>query len=51
MTHKEKLAAFMAEHKQDMPQSVIEYARRLYKVEPNESRRRKTPSYLVRSFH
>ena len=34
MTHQDKLSAFMAEHKADMPQSVIEYARRLYKVNP-----------------
>ena len=35
MTHQEKLVAFMAEHKQDMPGSVIEYARILYRVNPS----------------
>ena len=34
MTHQQRLAQFMAEHKQDMPQSVIECARKLYKVNP-----------------
>ena len=47
MTHQDKLAAFMAEHKADMPQSVIEYARRLYKVNPmNPDPYRKQPPLI-----
>jgi len=50
MTHQQKLAAFMAEHKQDMPKSVIEYARRLYKVNPLNPGRRQ-PSLIWFDHH
>ena len=32
--HQERLAAFMAAHKQELPTSVVNYARILYKVDP-----------------
>ena len=36
MTHKEKLQAFMADHKSDVPASVLQYARKLYRVDPTK---------------